>query len=89
MKWPFPSFAYSCDTQPGPLLNVIPPVMTLSDEFAALIAALPPSRPARIASSQQLRDLVRDKLTGKWSPQQVSRFLVRTYPDQPQMRACP
>ena len=46
-------------------------------------------KPERIASSHALRDLVRDKLTGKWSPQQISRFLARAFPEQKQMRACP
>jgi transposase, IS30 family len=46
-------------------------------------------KPARIAGSPVLRDLVHDKLTDRWSPQQISRFLTRTYPDQRQMRACP
>jgi IS30 family transposase len=31
---------------------------------------------------------VRVKLDRKWSPQQISRFLTRSYPDQPAMRAC-
>jgi IS30 family transposase len=32
---------------------------------------------------------VREKLTDKWSPQQISRFLQRTYPAQQDMQACP
>jgi IS30 family transposase len=46
-------------------------------------------KPAKIRVSKPLRSLVRDKLDDKWSPQQVSRFLARTYPDQPEMQACP
>jgi IS30 family transposase len=43
----------------------------------------------KIRSCQPLRTTVREKLTQKWSPQQVSRYLARTYPDDLTMRACP
>lgn len=43
----------------------------------------------KIRGSKSLRTEVRHKLTEKWSPQQVSRFLARTYPGQPGMQACP
>jgi IS30 family transposase len=43
----------------------------------------------KIRDSRALRTEVRHKLTEKWSPQQVSRFLTRTYPGQPAMQACP
>ncbi|MEU8356367.1 IS30 family transposase [Nonomuraea sp. NPDC048882] len=43
----------------------------------------------RIRASRPLRALVREKLSDKWSPQQISRFLQRTYPAQRDMRACP
>ncbi|MEV3927496.1 IS30 family transposase [Actinomadura coerulea] len=43
----------------------------------------------KIAASASLRALVRHKLTERWSPQQVSRFLARTYPEDPAMRVCP
>jgi IS30 family transposase len=33
--------------------------------------------------------LVREKLTDKWSPQQVSRYLARAFTDDPGMRVCP
>jgi IS30 family transposase len=38
--------------------------------------------------SKPLRAVVLGKLARKWSPQQISRFLTRTYPGQPGMRAC-
>jgi IS30 family transposase len=38
--------------------------------------------------SPGLRDVVRAKLDRSWSPQQISRFLARSYPGQPPMRAC-
>nr|WP_231332037.1 IS30 family transposase [Actinomadura graeca] len=43
----------------------------------------------KIAASASLRVLVRNKLTDRWSPQQVSRFLARAYTENPAMRACP
>jgi IS30 family transposase len=43
----------------------------------------------RIRASKHLHDAVRDKLNVKWSPQQISRYLTRTFPHQPAMRACP
>jgi IS30 family transposase len=38
--------------------------------------------------AEALRTVVPGKLARKWSPQQISRFLARTYPGQPGMRAC-
>ncbi len=38
--------------------------------------------------SKPLRALVHGKLTEKWSPQQISRFLTRTYPGRPGMQVC-
>jgi IS30 family transposase len=46
-------------------------------------------RVEKIRSSRPLRTEIRHKLTEKWSPQQVSRFLARSYPAQPAMQACP
>lgn len=46
-------------------------------------------KPEKIRRSKELRTLIRHRLTDRWSPQQVSRFLARTYPDQPEMRVCP
>nr|WP_211265915.1 IS30 family transposase [Actinacidiphila oryziradicis] len=43
----------------------------------------------KIRADEDLRGVVREKLTEKWSPQQTARFLLRAYPDQPAMRACP
>lgn len=43
----------------------------------------------KIRSHEPLRTLVREKLTEKWSPQQVSRFLARSFGNDPAMRACP
>jgi IS30 family transposase len=38
--------------------------------------------------SPGLRDAVRSRLERKWSPQQISRSLARSHPDQPAMRVC-
>ena len=38
-----------------------------------------------LAKNERLRDLVSSKLTDDWSPQQISHWLVKTYPDQPLM----
>lgn len=43
----------------------------------------------KIRTHEPLRTLVREKLTEKWSPQQVSRFLARAFRDDAAMRACP
>ena len=43
---------------------------------------------AKPGSGPGLRDVVRAKLDRNWSPQQISRFLARSYPDRPAMRAC-
>ncbi|TDD27206.1 IS30 family transposase [Nonomuraea terrae] len=43
----------------------------------------------RIRAGQPLRALVREKLRDKWSPQQISRFLRRTYPGRQGMQVCP
>ncbi|MFC1232250.1 IS30 family transposase [Streptomyces sp. Sce081] len=43
----------------------------------------------KIRSSEPLRTVIREKLTEKWSPQQISRFLARTHVDDPTMQACP
>jgi len=42
----------------------------------------------KIAARAELARTVRDKLTGKWSPQQIARHLVRTHPDEPEMQVC-
>ena len=42
----------------------------------------------KLRDSEPLRTLVLGKLADKWSPQQISRFLTRTHPGQPEMRAC-
>ncbi|MCA1836195.1 MAG: IS30 family transposase, partial [Actinobacteria bacterium] len=35
-----------------------------------------------------LREVITAKLNRRWSPQQISRFLARSYPDQPAMHVC-
>jgi transposase, IS30 family len=43
-------------------------------------------KPAKLDVSPQLRRLVLAKLALRWSPQQISRYLHRTYPDDASMR---
>jgi transposase, IS30 family len=43
-------------------------------------------KPAKLDVSPQLRGLVLAKLALRWSPQQISRYLHRTYPDDASMR---
>jgi len=43
----------------------------------------------RIITGSKLWRAITAKLKVKWSPQQISRFLKRTFPGDPAMRACP
>lgn len=43
----------------------------------------------KIRGSEPLRTLVRERLTEKWSPQQIARYLAREYANDLAMRACP
>ena len=45
-------------------------------------------RAAKLGDGPGPRDVVRAKLDRNWSPQQISRYLARTYPGQPAMRVC-
>jgi len=42
-------------------------------------------QPCRLATNPALREAVEDKLTVRWSPQQISGWLRRTYPDDEAM----
>jgi IS30 family transposase len=44
---------------------------------------------AKLAADPVLRDQVQDWLERKWSPRRISRHLVITFPDQPEMRVSP
>jgi len=46
------------------------------------------SRPRRIETSRELRQLVGELLAQRWSPQQISRHLRLRFPGQPRMRLC-
>ena len=54
-------------------------------------AALRRQRPKapRIVDGSDLRSQIDGKLAVRWSPQQISRYLKRAFPDDPTMRACP
>ena len=51
---------------------------------AAVRRALRP-KPSKLAQNSLLRAVVEDKLKGWWSPEQVARWLGRTYPDNQEM----
>ena len=42
----------------------------------------------RVEANRQLRDLVSELLSQRWSPQQISRHLHRRFPDEPRMWLC-
>jgi hypothetical protein len=42
-------------------------------------------KPSKLAADSRLRGVVEEKLERKWSPQQISRWLWRTYEDDPAM----
>jgi IS30 family transposase len=44
---------------------------------------------SRIVDGSDLHSAIDGKLAVRWSPQQISRYLKRTFPDDPSMRACP
>ena len=46
-------------------------------------------RPLRIVRGSKLWEVISAKLTKRWSPQQISRFLQRTCPEDTAMQACP
>jgi IS30 family transposase len=52
---------------------------------AALRRARRP-KPAKLAQCDRLRVVVEHKLELRWSPQQISGWLVRAFPDDPEMR---
>ena len=43
---------------------------------------------AKLAGNAELRELVAARLKQKWSPEQVSRWLRRQFPDRPEMQVC-
>lgn len=53
----------------------------------ALLRRRRPKQP-KVSAEPRLGGVVRRKLERKWSPQQVTRFLRRTYPGQASMHAC-
>ena len=51
---------------------------------AALDARRP--KPSKLAACPRLRAVVEAKLELRWSPQQISGWLVEEFPDDPEMR---
>lgn len=52
------------------------------------LAARKRPRARKIQAGTPLCAVVRDKLDERWSPQQISRFLTRSFPEQASMRVC-
>ena len=55
-----------------------------ADQVAWKLATRP--KPCRLAGNLELRDIVAAKLSLRWSPQQISGWLKRTYPTRPEMQ---
>ena len=47
------------------------------------------SKAHRVEADGELHTLIAEKLAIRWSPQQISRYLKRTFPDDPTMRCSP
>jgi IS30 family transposase len=45
-------------------------------------------KPSKISANKKLRAVVSARLAVRWSPQQISRFLHRTYPARAEMQVC-
>jgi IS30 family transposase len=56
-----------------------------ASDHAAWARARRPKR-CKLATNQRLREAVAGKLGEDWSPQQIAGWLVRTFPDEPEMR---
>jgi IS30 family transposase len=54
----------------------------------ALLRARRP-KTAKLKDQLELRSYVQDKLLLKWSPRQISKSLVKDFPDRPEMRVSP
>ena len=55
-----------------------------ADQAAWKLATRP--KLCRLAGNFELRDIVAAKLSARWSPQQISGWLKRTYPTRPEMQ---
>lgn len=54
-------------------------------ERSAWVRACRP-KPCKLAVNRRLHDLVVEKLADDWSPQQITGWLVREFPDDPELR---
>jgi IS30 family transposase len=57
----------------------------VDSDRVAWVRACRPKR-CKLATNQRLREAVAGKLGEDWSPQQIAGWLVRTFPDEPEMR---
>jgi IS30 family transposase len=55
-----------------------------SDRAAWLRASRP--KRCKLATNQRLREAIAGRLGADWSPQQIAGWLVRAFPDEPEMR---
>ena len=46
-------------------------------------------KPAKLVTNQRLRDIVEADLAKKYSPEQITGRLKRSYPDRPEMQGVP
>ncbi|MFC5162538.1 IS30 family transposase [Nonomuraea angiospora] len=51
-------------------------------------ARRPRPKPGKIGQSPELRAYIQDHLHKRWSPEQISQSLRRSFPDRPQMHVC-
>ncbi|RVX40759.1 IS30 family transposase [Nonomuraea polychroma] len=48
----------------------------------------PRPKPSKIGQNPELRAYIQDHLHKRWSPEQISQSLRRSFPDRPEMRVC-
>lgn len=59
----------------------------LADHDARLQRARP--KPHKLVANPRLRGLVQRKLNRCWSPEEISGWMKKTYPEDPELRICP
>ncbi|MBE1584394.1 IS30 family transposase [Nonomuraea angiospora] len=51
-------------------------------------ARRPRPKPSKVGQNPELRAFIQDHLTKRWSPEQISQSLRRSFPDRPAMHVC-
>ncbi|GAA1199644.1 hypothetical protein GCM10009654_65240 [Streptomyces hebeiensis] len=49
----------------------------------------PRPKPVKIGQNSELRDFIQDRLTRRWSPEQICHALRRSFYDRPEMHRSP